>query len=69
METAPFLLKDFKPFTPESKVETVKLFFKETAFSHFPIVKNEELIGLISKIDIDKIDADEKKIGRLWLFK
>lgn len=62
METAPFLLKDFKPFTPESKVETVKLFFKETAFSHFPIVKNEELIGLISKIDIDKIDADEKKL-------
>lgn len=62
METAPFILKEFKPFTLESKINDVKLFFKETAFSHFPIVKNNELIGLISKIDIDAIDADEKKL-------
>jgi len=62
METAPFILKEFKPFTLESKINDVKSFFKETAFSHFPIVKNNELIGLISKIDIDAIDADEKKL-------
>jgi len=62
METAPFILKEFKPFTLESKINDVKLFFKETAFSHFPIVKNNELIGLISKIDIDAIDTDEKKL-------
>ncbi|UMB59099.1 CBS domain-containing protein [Lutibacter sp. A80] len=62
METAPFILKKIKPFTLESKVEAVKLFFKETAFSHFPIVNNNELIGLISKIDIDEVDANEKKL-------
>ncbi|MEX1383993.1 CBS domain-containing protein [Lutibacter sp.] len=62
METAPFILKEFKPLTFDSKIADVKLLFKETAFSHFPIVKNNELIGLISKIDIDAIDADEKKL-------
>lgn len=62
METTPFILKEFKPFTLNSKVEVVKLFFKETAFSHFPIVKNNKLIGLISKIEIDKIDTNEKKL-------
>lgn len=62
METAPFILKEFKPFTLDSKVADAKLLFKETAFSHFPIVKNNKLIGLISKIDIDGIDTDEKKL-------
>jgi len=62
METAPFILKKIKPFTLESKVEAVKLFFKETAFSHFPVVENNKLLGLISKIDIDEIEADEQNL-------
>ena len=52
METAPFIIKEFKPFTFDTKVADAKLFFKETAFSHFPIVKKNVLIGLISKIDL-----------------
>jgi predicted transcriptional regulator len=62
METAPFIIKEFKPFTFDTKVADAKLFFKETAFSHFPIVKKNVLIGLISKIDIDEIDTNEKKL-------
>jgi predicted transcriptional regulator len=62
METIPFILKEFKPFALDTKIADVKLFFKETAFSHFPIVKNNKLIGLVSKFDVDEIEADEKKL-------
>ena len=62
METIPFILKEFKPFALDTKIADVTLFFKETAFSHFPIVKNNKLIGLVSKFDVDEIEADEKKL-------
>lgn len=63
MEIAPFILKEFEPFTLEHKVGDVKLFFNETSFSHFPIVKNNFLIALISETDIQGIDDNEKEIG------
>tara|TARA_R110001583_G_scaffold53483_1_gene164945 strand:+ start:2614 stop:3276 length:663 start_codon:yes stop_codon:yes gene_type:complete len=64
MEITPFILKEFKPFTLENKVGEVKSFFNETTFSHFPIVKNNILVGLISEADIEGIiDSDEKEIG------
>ncbi len=62
METSPFILKKFKPFTSNSSVKAIKLFFKETAFSHFPVVEDAKLLGLISKIDIDEINDDEKNL-------
>ena len=63
MEIAPYILKEFKPFTLDKKVAEVKSFFHENAFSHFPIVKNNMLIGLISETDIETIEEDDKEIG------
>jgi Mg/Co/Ni transporter MgtE len=64
MEITPYILKEFKPFTLDKKVAEVKSFFNKTAFSHFPIIKNNMLVGLISEIDIEGIiDSDEKEIG------
>lgn len=69
METTPFILKEFKPFSLSTKVAQVKLFFKENTFSHFPIVENKTLIGLISEIDIEGIDDNEKQLDDLnYLF-
>lgn len=63
METAPYILKDFEAFSLETTINEVKTFFNETTFSHFPIVKNNHLIGLIAETDIEGIDEDEKEIG------
>lgn len=63
METAPYILKDFEAFSLETTINEVKTFFNETSYSHFPIVKNNYLIGLIAEADIEGIDEDEKEIG------
>lgn len=63
METAPYILSEFKPFTLETSVFDVKSFFSETTYSHFPIIKDNKLMGLISETDIEGIDEDEKEIG------
>ena len=63
METAPYILNEFDAFSLETRVNEVKTFFNETTYSHFPIVKENHLIGLISETDIEGIDEDEKEIG------
>lgn len=63
METTPYILKEFKAFTTHTKIADVKLLFRETTYSHFPIVEDNHLLGLISKIDILGIFEDEKELG------
>lgn len=63
METAPYILNEFEAFSLETSINEVKAFFNETSYSHFPIVKENHLIGLISETDIEGIDEDEKEIG------
>ena len=63
METTPFILKEQKPFTLKTKVKEAKIFFKENTFSHFPVVENKILIGLISSIDLEGIIENEKELG------
>ena len=63
METSPYILNEFEAFSLETTVHEVKNFFTETTYSHFPIVKNNHIIGLISETDIETIDEEEKEIG------
>jgi predicted transcriptional regulator len=63
METTPYILKEFGAFTLETTIAEVKQFFKETTFSHFPVVTNNKLIGLISKNEADEIDENNKEVG------
>lgn len=63
METTPYILKEFKAFTTHTKITDVKLVFSETTYSHFPIVENGHLLGLISEIDIRSIFDDDKELG------
>ena len=65
METTPYILKEFEPFSLETTIEEVRSFFNETTFTHFPVVENKLLIGLISENNIEGIDIDEnqKEIG------
>jgi len=63
METTPYILKEFKAFTTHTKIADVKLLFSETTYSHFPIVENNHLLGLIPEIDIRSIFEDDKELG------
>ncbi|RXP45900.1 CBS domain-containing protein [Lutibacter sp. HS1-25] len=65
METTPYILKEYSPFLLETTIEEIKLFFHETSFSHFPVVENKKLIGIISKTTIEEIEQDDKEIGYL----
>lgn len=62
MDTTPYILKDFEAFTLETSISDVISLFKETSYSHFPIVKNKKLIGLISETDIQGLENDSLKI-------
>lgn len=70
METAPYILTDFKPFSLRTTVAEVKSLFNETTFSHFPIVRNNKIIGIISENDIRVIednDADLESVHHLFV--
>lgn len=63
METTPLILKDFKSFTTQTTIAEVKSFFKSTTYSHFPIVEDNTLIGLIFETDVQGIENNEAVIG------
>lgn len=63
METTPYILNDLKAFSLENTIEEAKQLFEETSFSHFPILKNKQLIGLISEESIKEIEENENEIG------
>jgi len=62
MKATPNILTDFKAFTLQTKIAEVKSFFKENTFSHFPIVENKKLIGLISEMEVQGIYEDEDNL-------
>lgn len=62
MKTIPYILKEFKAFTLQTKIADVKSLFNETTYSHFPIVKNKQLIGLVSETDMQGITEDNKEL-------
>lgn len=63
METTPYILNDLKAFSLENTIEEAKLLFDETSFSHFPVLQNNQLIGLISEESIKDLEENEKEIG------
>lgn len=70
MKAIPTLLTEFKAFTLQTKIAKVKTFFKENTYSHFPVVSNKKLVGLISETDIQGIYDDDNILEKYqYLFK
>jgi CBS domain-containing protein len=59
METIPYILREYKPFSLETTIAEIKDFFQKNTFSHFIVVENNKLIGLISETDANSIDDDK----------
>lgn len=68
MEATPYILKEHKPFTPTSKIGDLKVFFNETTFSHFPVVKDGQLLGMVSEYDIEGLENVDENIGSYQYF-
>lgn len=64
MEANTYILKESSAFTLETKITDVKKFFNETTYSHFPVIQNKQLIGLISETDIQGIDSSDEEIRK-----
>jgi len=64
MKTTPYILTDFKAFTLQTKIAKIKAFFKENTYSHFPVISNKKLVGLISETDIQGIHKDEDTLEK-----
>ena len=69
MDINPYLLKEFEPFTPQTKMAEVQSFFKQTRFSHFPVVANKKLLGLIAETETQGLENEKQMLGELlYLF-
>ncbi len=58
-EISDYINNDFKPIDSGELVESVREFFEEVPFSHFPIVEESIYIGSIAADDVETFDADK----------
>lgn len=63
MKVSPFILNEFEAFELDTPVNEVKAFFSETTFTHFPVVDDGILVGLISETDAQCLEESEDAIG------
>jgi len=63
MNSNDYISNDFKAFSLETPLNEVIRFFKELPFSHFPIVENEKLIGVIDQEDLFQIPIEGKTLN------
>jgi Mg/Co/Ni transporter MgtE len=62
MEITNYITTDFKAIDSQETIATVKEFFDDLTFSHFPVVEEGIYIGSISSEDIENFDNDKKVI-------
>jgi Mg/Co/Ni transporter MgtE len=62
MEITNYITTDFKAIDSQETIATVKDFFDDLTFSHFPVIEEGIYIGSISSEDIENFDNDKKVI-------
>ncbi|WP_016988078.1 CBS domain-containing protein [Flavobacterium sp. ACAM 123] len=62
MEITNYITTDYKAIDSQETIATVKDFFDDLTFSHFPVVEDGIYIGSISSEDIENFDNDKKVI-------
>ncbi|WP_369766124.1 CBS domain-containing protein [Flavobacterium sp. WC2429] len=62
MEITNYITTDFKAIDSQDTIETVKYFFDDLNFSHFPVVEEGIYIGSIASEDLETFENDKKVI-------
>jgi predicted transcriptional regulator len=65
MQTLNYILKDIKLVSLKDEIEDIKEIFKNSSFSHLPIVKNKMFCGNIARQDIEFLTRNDKKIDSI----
>jgi len=60
LEITDYLSNDFKAIDIQENIESVRDFFEEIHFSHFPVVDDGVYVGCISANDLETFDFDKK---------
>jgi len=63
MNILEYISKDIDALTLNNTIGDAKKLFKNTTYSHIPIVEKHHLIGAILESDVNTIDEDSKLIG------
>ncbi len=58
-EIIDYLNNDYKPIDSAETVESVRDFFEEVSFSHFPVVEESIYIGSIAAEDVETFDSEK----------
>ncbi len=69
MQMKDYIINEIDVLRLDSSINHVKKLFDKSIFTHFPVVENEHLIGLIIEEDIRNVIEDSKPISSLqYLF-
>lgn len=65
MNLTDFITTDYKAFHLENSIAEVKLFFNDLSFTHFPVVENEKLLGMLAESDLKNLTDNERQIASI----
>ena len=65
MNFTEYITNDFNPLSVQDTVSTVKMLFKDLPFTHFPIVDDGKLVGMLAQSDIMHLPKDEKELKEI----
>lgn len=57
-----YITNDFSPLSVHDTVSTVKKRFKDLPFTHFPIIDEGKLVGMLAQSDIMHLPKDDKEL-------
>jgi CBS domain-containing protein len=60
-----YITNDYSPLPIHMTVSEVKLLFKNLPFTHFPIVEESRLIGMLAQADILYLPKDDKELREI----
>ena len=62
MHTSDYIANDTKPIPLDTTLEDILTIFKETSFSHLPVVDNQVFCGVITKQSLDFVEDTTQKL-------
>ncbi len=68
MKLVDYISNDYKALNIKASIASVKSFFKELPFSHFPIVENGKLLGMLAQSDIANFNNGEEALQELQYY-